>query len=351
MTNHASKLFFGVAAFGLAASFLYYAVIGDRSGSLLLLGLAVVAVLAGLSVQGGVGRDWAPRVDDDAVPDQRPVDARDVARPSPWPVLAAIGVGDAAIGAAYGAAWFLAGLGVAAVFAVAWLAQTWREHPAWTPHHGERLAQRLIAPLVTPVGTLLIALFVAVMLSRTLLAVSPTASWVAALVIAILVLGALWFVAVRPRVSQGAVLGLAAVGVAGAIGLGVAGATAGEREFHPHEDHVPTVVVEAENIAFDKKRITLPAGVESRIEFANHDEGTWHNISFYTRKDSGKPLFSGQPILSGDVDYTFVPPEQPGINYFVCDFHPNMEGEFVVTEPQPGDEGEHEGDTDEEHDE
>lgn len=350
MTNHASKLFFGASGFGLAASFLYQVVVGDRAGSYLFLGLAVVAVIAGCAVQGAVGRDWAPRVEADSAPDRRPVDATDIGRPSPWPFLMALAAGDIAIGAAYGAGWMLAGVGVAVIPAMAWLVQTWREHPAWTARHGDRLAQRLVAPLVTPVGTLLIALFVAVNLSRTLLAVSTTASWVTALIVAVVVLAVLAFIATRPRVSQGAIAGIAALGVATAVGVGVVGAAAGEREFHSYEDLVPEATIVAANVAFDEVKLMYPAAATARLTFVNNDAGMYHNVAFYTRKDAGRPLFNGKPIPSGEIDYSFTTPKNPGSYYFVCDFHPNMEGELVVTEGEPAPEAEQGSATDEESD-
>lgn len=329
LTNHAAKLYFGIAAFGVAGAIGYQWVAGDRAGSLLLLGVAVAAVLAGLGVQGSVGRDWAPKVDADAAPDERPLDALDVGRPSPWPLVAALSLGGAAVGAAYDAAWLLTGLGIGLIPAVAWLVQVWREHPAWTPRLGERLSQRLIAPVVTPVGTFLIALFVAVSLSRTLLAVSQTASWVIAFIVAAALLAVLAAVAARPTFSRRAVVGLTSVGTVLAIVVGVVGGALGEREFHHAEPGLPSQQIEAVDIAFDADTLTLPAGTRSRVDFVNLDEEVWHNVSFYESK-GGKPLFSGKPILGGEIEYTFVPPDNTGTYYFVCDFHENMEGDFVV---------------------
>jgi plastocyanin len=88
----------------------------------------------------------------------------------------------------------------------------------------------------------------------------------------------------------------------------------------------------AQNIAFDKSTITVPAGAEVTIVFDNKDEGVPHNFSLYKTPEAVDQLFDGE-IITGPktINYTFKAPETPGKYFFRCDVHPNqMTGTFVV---------------------
>jgi plastocyanin len=88
----------------------------------------------------------------------------------------------------------------------------------------------------------------------------------------------------------------------------------------------------AQNIAFDKSTITVPAGVEVMINFDNKDNGVPHNFAVYTDASATKSIFVG-PIITGpnSVTYTFMAPTTPGSYFFRCDVHPTvMTGTFVV---------------------
>jgi cytochrome c oxidase subunit II len=93
-----------------------------------------------------------------------------------------------------------------------------------------------------------------------------------------------------------------------------------------------TVDLTAENIAFDKKTITVPAGAQVMINFNNKDTGVPHNFAVYTDSSATKSIFIGQ-IITGPktVMYTFNAPATPGNYFFRCDVHPSiMTGTLVV---------------------
>ena len=247
---------------------------------------------------------------------------------------------------AAGASWLAAAIGAALIPAAGWLAQTWRAHPSFSPRVRARVTERLLAPLAMPVLATIGALFIAAMVSRVLLAVSTTASWVTALVLAAGLLAVLWFISSRPRLQPSALVGLAAVAVLGMTAAGAIGASAGEREFHPHEPEIPTAHLDAHNTQFSLDKLTFPADEEVEIKFRNLDAGVYHNVAFYTSTEAGaKPLYNGRPVPDGNVDYKTRTPAA-GTYAFVCDFHPTMTGELVITEGPAEDHSQH---TNEEH--
>jgi plastocyanin len=247
--------------------------------------------------------------------------------------MAALAAGLVAVGAAEGVAYVVAGGLLGAATAAFWTAQVWQEHPSWTPRLGSRMSQRVLVPGLLPVVALLTTALIAISLSRVLLAVSKDGSVVVAMVAAIVIFGTCAIVAYRPRLGPGTLIGLIAVAAVFAGTAGVFGAAAGERTFHPeHAAHVGFKIV-AQNIAFDKKEITVPAREDIRGDFANLDHGTYHDFAVYKPgpdpSTTGAPVFASRPIAEGEVVFDMRLAE-PGRYVFVCDFHPNMRGDLVA---------------------
>jgi plastocyanin len=93
-----------------------------------------------------------------------------------------------------------------------------------------------------------------------------------------------------------------------------------------------TIDLIAQNIAFDKKTITVSAGAQVTMNFDNRDSGIPHNFALYTDSSASTPIFVGQ-IINGPATttYTFTSPATPGTYYFRCDPHANiMNGQFIV---------------------
>jgi plastocyanin len=93
-----------------------------------------------------------------------------------------------------------------------------------------------------------------------------------------------------------------------------------------------TMDLVAENIAFDKKTITVPAGTKVTVNFNNRDSGVPHNFAVYETAAAEKAIFIGQ-IVTGParIKYTFDVPTKPGTYVFRCDVHPTqMTGQFIV---------------------
>ena len=93
-----------------------------------------------------------------------------------------------------------------------------------------------------------------------------------------------------------------------------------------------TVDLVAENIAFDKSTITVPAGAKVTVNFNNRDSGVPHNFAVYETEAAEKIIFRGQ-IVTGlaKTEYTFDAPAVSGTYFFRCDIHPTlMKGQLIV---------------------
>jgi plastocyanin len=95
-----------------------------------------------------------------------------------------------------------------------------------------------------------------------------------------------------------------------------------------------TVNISAQNIAFDKSNITVPAGADVTMIFDNK-EAVPHNVAIYTTSAATEVIFRGE-IITGPktITYHFTAPATPGDYFFRCDVHPMaMKGTFIVTSP------------------
>ncbi len=93
-----------------------------------------------------------------------------------------------------------------------------------------------------------------------------------------------------------------------------------------------TINLVAQNIAFDKSTITVPAGAKVIVNFDNKDAQIPHNFSVYTNSSATTSIFVGTIITGpGTTTYTFTAPTTPGNYFFRCDVHPTiMTGTFIV---------------------
>jgi plastocyanin len=93
-----------------------------------------------------------------------------------------------------------------------------------------------------------------------------------------------------------------------------------------------TINLSAQNMAFDTKAITVPAGASVTVVFDNKDKVS-HNFALYTDKSGAKSIFVGELIAGPkSVTYSFTAPAIPGTYLFHCDPHASiMFGDFIVT--------------------
>jgi len=330
MLNLASRALLALAALGAVLSGAYFVADGDRTGVVLLAFLAVAAFLGGLSTSGNAVPDLAPPVEADAPRPGRTAVSAAVPAGSGWPPAAAVSLSVLAAGAAVGMPVVLAGLLLLLIATAGWFARAWSEHPSWTPTVRQRVSSRLLAPIGLPLGGFLLAAVIAVSMSRILLAVSKEAATGVAIVAAMAIFAACYWVASRPRLGSSVIVALSVLAGTSTVGAGIAGAVGGERKFEQHHEEREPLHIEARNIQFSKDSLTVKASEEVHLEFVNEDE-VFHNVAVYEGSGGldSRPIFNGEGFAGEDErSYEFKAPP-PGRYTFVCDFHPNMKGTFV----------------------
>lgn len=326
MFTPTSKLFLPVAGVALFLAAVYKIVSGDTLGAVLFLMVGAVAFVLGVMLSTVRENEYAPAISPDAPPPGvRAVAVAPLPGGGGWPVAGGVAVGLVMLGLIFHPLFTWAGVIVAMAAGAGWLARAASEAT------GRAIS---LLPLGLPVLGLATIASVMYFLSRILLAVSETASWVIALVVGIVLLGSAALVAVRPNISGRALASLLAIGSVLMVGGGIYAAAVGEREIEVHSEEVAgeaaLVQVKAERITFASDTITLNADEEVEIRFDNNDRDVQHNISIFGQ-DPTTPIFRGQ-LVSGVATATYTFHAPPAGEYkFQCDVHPaQMKGTVKV---------------------
>ncbi len=326
MFTPTSKLFLPVAGVALFLGALYKIYSGDLLGSVLYLMVGAVAFVLGVMLSTVRENELAPVVAPDAPPPGvRPVAVAPLPGGGGWPVVAGVAFGLVMLGLIFHPLLTWAGVLVAMAAGAGWLARAASEST------GREIG---LLPLGLPVLGLATIASVMYFLSRILLAVSETASWVIALAVGVVLLGAASLAAVRPNISGRALASVLAIGSLLMVGGGMYAAAVGERHIEVHsEEHggeAALVQVKAENVAFVSDTITLKANEEVEVRFDNNDRDVQHNITIIGQ-DPASPVFRGQ-LVSGVATATYKFHTPPAGEYkFQCDVHPaQMKGTVKV---------------------
>ncbi|MGH2774775.1 MAG: cupredoxin domain-containing protein [Actinomycetota bacterium] len=216
------------------------------------------------------------------------------------------------------------------------------------PQTGMSGEVRLKVPLIVvlPLVALLVIGGIAVGFALILLSLEPAAATTLALIMAVNVLGACAFYALRPDTARRRWPELAAV-VLYPLLIGIAVAQTGflsEEEAEgggggaaeaPAEGGGTRVV--AQNTSFDTEEISVAAGEDYTGTLENADSVV-HNIAFYeSEEDTSDPaaaFYTSDDAAGGEsIEFSFAAPDEPGDYPFLCDYHPTtMTGTLVVEE-------------------
>ena len=232
MFNLGSRALFVTSALALVASLFSAGLSTDRLGLSLLVGATVLAALlgaAGLVATGSADRFvFTGEVDP----------GRSTPVPSSLaPICAALGAGCLIAGAALGAAFVAAGIAIGVASGIAWFVSSGRQGPAYVPAAARRVSDSITVPIGLPVAATGLILILAVSISRTLLAVSKTASWIIVLIFAAAVFFGGIVIAMRPRITRRMMVGAITVTVLAVGAMAAVGLANGERSFEHHEKH------------------------------------------------------------------------------------------------------------------
>jgi hypothetical protein len=219
--------------------------VGDHFGYGVLVAGATISLFLGVVSLAVRDADAA------AVAQLAGTDNAPVVVPSPtsyWPAIAAFGVALVVVGLVSSTVMFVFGLVALGIVLIEWAVQTWADHATGDPAVNRQIRNRLMNPVEFPAAGVLAAALLVVAFSRVFLAVSAeNAVWVATGLAAVVV-GLGFLVASRPKLNANVIVGVLLVAAVAVVGAGIAGAVAGEREFHQigeegeeHEEGAPAL--------------------------------------------------------------------------------------------------------------
>jgi plastocyanin len=199
---------------------------------------------------------------------------------------------------------------------------------------------RVVLPILLPIVMLLVIAAVLFGFSRILLSLTKDTATAIALIVALSIMVVAAVVASRSVVRAsslasmlGAIAGVAML--AGGIALIAVGA-GGEKE--AGGGPAVTISLTAKGIAFDKTKLSVPAGKPFAIAFDNQDAGIQHDVQVFDNESfTGTPLMNGE-IVTGPAKVTYEAPAlDPGTYYFHCSVHPaQMQGTIQASAGAPG---------------
>ena len=209
----------------------------------------------------------------------------------------------------------------------------------------DNMRDRLILPVLIPVGALAFILFLALVMSQIMLNVPAEIATSIAMMTAFNLLVAFSVMAAKPNAGRFLMAGLSAIVVVPLVlgSAAAAGIVPLPEEEEPHGgEQVASVEIAANNLAFDKNELTIPADTEFLLVF-NNEEAQPHNVSILEAQGSANALFRGAIVTGPTVSEETVEPIPAGEYYFQCDVHPNMSGTATAAAGAGGAEGDEEG--------
>ena len=251
MITTASKFFYAVAGLLLVTGVVYgyttgggevgplslgyKGAVGDLLGYSILMGSAAVSAFIGFAATAF--RDGDPEAGAELLGLEQPP-APVAPGNSYWPLIGAFGVGLVVVGAALNNVFFVAGLIVLGAVAVEWTMQAWSERATGDPAVNREIRNRFMLPIEVPIAGALAVAIVIVGFSRLFLTLSKENAVWAALVVAALVFVVGTVLSTKSQLRTDLVAGLLVLGAVATIGIGIASAVQGERDFEHHgEEH------------------------------------------------------------------------------------------------------------------
>ncbi len=91
-----------------------------------------------------------------------------------------------------------------------------------------------------------------------------------------------------------------------------------------------TIELTAQNIAFDKAELQVPADTAFQLVFHNQDASVPHDVAIHEGSPTGAEVFKGEVFPGVDTKTYDVPALKAGTYGFICTVHPNMTGTLIA---------------------
>lgn len=330
LLNDAAMVFLRTAGLAAFLCLLYLVFGNERTGFIVLGGLAIAAIAAGVTVVLAYRDQLFAELEtvEEGPPTVRTVRFSPLPAASGTPVAGAAAVVLLALGALYGVSLTIVGVVLGLMTVVALSAVLAGDHRG-------RVVNLL--PWSIPIVAFAVIASFMFFMSRMLLAVPPKFSVGVAIGVAILILSGGFLVANRPRVPTRTLVRAAAVLAIVFAGGGLAAYGVGQRHEERKAGPPPQTEI-ARNIAYVTKELKATAGDAITVNFKNEDKVP-HNMDF-TVDQAGTQVIYKQDPLPGPISstYQFTAPKA-GTYFYHCDVHPNMTGTLVVSGPGGGEPG------------
>ena len=255
MFTTGSKYFFGLAAFAFVAALVYggatsghelnmdtlvgvislgyKGTVGDQFGYSILIGLFGSSLFLGCAASAF--RDADPDAEAqllqlDTVPETSAPQGV-----SYWPVLAAFGATTVLIGFVVGAPLVVFGAIAVGVATFEWAAKAWSERATGDPAVNRAIRNRVLYPVEIPLLAVVGIAVLVLSISRVLLALPKTGSYIVFGGVPTLILLVGWFVTTKPKVNRNLVTVLVLLAGVAVLAGGIVGAAVGPRKSEKKE--------------------------------------------------------------------------------------------------------------------
>lgn len=202
--------------------------VGDHVGYSILISLAVVSFFLGVFLASL--RDADPEAEAQLVGLETVPEAPEPTTVNYWPVIGAFSAAAVVLGLAIGSEMVVVGAVGLVCCTVEWAARAWADRATGDAEVNQTIRNRLMNPIEIPVLAVLGIGGLVLAVSRILLALPKTGSYLAFAIIptVMFIFGVL--ILMKPKMSQSAIAAILLVGGLAILAGGVAAAIAGERE-------------------------------------------------------------------------------------------------------------------------
>jgi len=234
MHTTGSKLFLGASVLSLVAAVVYGLSTSGGFGWLGVMGLLSAAIAFAFMfainfyTRDGNVSAMSPEATREAAAGQPPVGH------SMWPVIAAVGAGAIAVGAASKPIVFKAGVVVVLAAAVEWMVQAWSERASADPEYNADLRKRMLHPVEFPILAAAGLGVVIYSFSRIMLWINKSGGPVVFVIAGGIVLFGGFLIAARPTIKSGVITAVCAVAALGLVATGALMALDGQRTIAEH---------------------------------------------------------------------------------------------------------------------